>query len=383
MEIMVKRIVQLSLLLLLMQGTFSSAKERGGILLIEDVMEQKAPAANAAVPAIFVLGDSVLDAGTNTYFPSLLQADFKPYGTQYFGKPTGRWTNGRTIADFFATYIGLDFIEPYMKRKGKSSIITGVNYASAGCGLLRTTNGANRVIPFPDQILQFGQTKTQIEQTLKSKQAAKELFSRSLFLINIGGNDMFGYIVNQSVPLQVYVDGLLVILKASFEVLYEAGARKVMFLATGPLGCVPGALAPAGITSGQCVQSWSAIGQAYNAALEQFVYTLHESFPDVKAIVGTPYKLMDDLITNGEKYGFTAGVTACCGSGLYNAAVQCGRPADLITNPETNLCDDVDKHVFWDFYHATERVYEMLAKEFWSGNSSMVSPVNLSTLVSC
>lgn len=76
-----------------------------------------------------------------------------------------------------------------------------------------------------------------------------------------------------------------------------------MVLGTGPLGCVPGALAAAGITNGQCVESWSAVGQAYNAALEQFVYSLDESFPDIKAIVGKPHDLLQEFVNNGEKYG--------------------------------------------------------------------------------
>lgn len=87
------------------------------------------------------------------------------------------------------------------------------------------------------------------------------------------------------------------------QVLYQAGARKVMFLGSGPLGCVPGALAAAGVTNGQCVQSWNDIGQAYNAALEQFVYSSHETFPDMKAIVGKPFKQIEDFIMKGEKYG--------------------------------------------------------------------------------
>lgn len=109
MEMMVRhslRMLLLSLLLFVL-ATFSSGTENGSMLRIEDV--DQSPDPNPAVPALFVFGDSVLDAGTNSLFPSLLRADFKPYGTVYFGKPTGRFTNGRTYADFFGMHLFLTF----------------------------------------------------------------------------------------------------------------------------------------------------------------------------------------------------------------------------------------------------------------------------------
>lgn len=378
-EMELLRCLLLSLVLVLF--SFGSATKGGEILeVVENV--KRGPGQNWWVPAMFVFGDSVLDAGTNSYIPSLLQANFLPYGTHYFGQATGRFTNGRTYADFFANnYIGLGLPDPYLKRKGPWEIMQGVNYASAGSGLLRTTNAENGVIPFPDQILQFGETKDIIYETQWSEEAAKEHLWRSIFLINIGANDIFAYISNQSDPQRLFIDGLLVILKASIKVLYEAGARKVMILGVGPLGCVPGAVAAAGVTNGQCVESWNDIGQEYNAALEKMVFGLKETFPEIKAIIGKPYDKLNDMVHNGSKYGFTAGFTACCGSGIYNAEVQCGRPADVITNVPSNLCDEVDKHLFWDNYHPSEKAYGLVAEEFWSGNSSYVAPINLKTLV--
>ena len=50
------------------------------------------------VPAIFVFGDSLLDAGNNNYILTLSKANYVPNGID-FGMPTGRFTNGRTVAD--------------------------------------------------------------------------------------------------------------------------------------------------------------------------------------------------------------------------------------------------------------------------------------------
>lgn len=50
------------------------------------------------VPASFVFGDSLLDVGNNNYIVSLAKANHDPYGID-FGMATGRFSNGRTVAD--------------------------------------------------------------------------------------------------------------------------------------------------------------------------------------------------------------------------------------------------------------------------------------------
>lgn len=51
-----------------------------------------------AQPANFVFGDSLVDVGNNNYIASLSKANYPPFGID-FGRPTGRFTNGRTIVD--------------------------------------------------------------------------------------------------------------------------------------------------------------------------------------------------------------------------------------------------------------------------------------------
>lgn len=58
------------------------------------------------VPSIFIFGDSIFDAGNNHYNKNCTaQADFPPYGSNFFHHPTGRFTNGRTVADFICKLI--------------------------------------------------------------------------------------------------------------------------------------------------------------------------------------------------------------------------------------------------------------------------------------
>ena len=53
------------------------------------------------VPALYVFGDSTVDSGNNNFLPSMSKANYPPYGVDFaIGKPTGRFSNGRTEADF-------------------------------------------------------------------------------------------------------------------------------------------------------------------------------------------------------------------------------------------------------------------------------------------
>lgn len=50
----------------------------------------------------FLFGDSLVDTGNNNYLFTLSKADSPPYGIDFApsgGRPTGRFTNGLTIAD--------------------------------------------------------------------------------------------------------------------------------------------------------------------------------------------------------------------------------------------------------------------------------------------
>ncbi|KAL8216335.1 hypothetical protein R6Q57_023172 [Mikania cordata] len=56
------------------------------------------------VSAIFIFGDSLVDVGNNNYIKTLAKADHKPVGID-FEKPTGRFTNGRTVVDILGNSI--------------------------------------------------------------------------------------------------------------------------------------------------------------------------------------------------------------------------------------------------------------------------------------
>jgi hypothetical protein len=58
------------------------------------------PAAAAPqVPCFFIFGDSLVDNGNNNVIVSMARANYPPYGIDFAGGPTGRFSNGLTTVD--------------------------------------------------------------------------------------------------------------------------------------------------------------------------------------------------------------------------------------------------------------------------------------------
>ncbi|KAK9096714.1 hypothetical protein Sjap_022211 [Stephania japonica] len=90
-------------------------------------------------PALYVFGDSIVDSGNNNYLQTPIKVNYKPYGVDFPFGATGRFTNGKTVADYVAQSLGLPFAPPYLglsSHVDKRRIITGVNYASGSAGIL-------------------------------------------------------------------------------------------------------------------------------------------------------------------------------------------------------------------------------------------------------
>ncbi|KAH9739731.1 GDSL esterase/lipase 7 [Citrus sinensis] len=91
-------------------------------------------------PALYVLGDSLLDSGNNNYLQTIIKANYSPYGEDFVNKCTGRFSNGKTVADFIAEFLGLPYAPPFLSFKPRDKLpLTGLNYASGACGILRDT----------------------------------------------------------------------------------------------------------------------------------------------------------------------------------------------------------------------------------------------------
>ncbi|KAF9621477.1 hypothetical protein IFM89_021781 [Coptis chinensis] len=99
---------------------------------------------DAAVPAVFIFGDSTADVGTNCHLNfSGARADMSPNGIDYPGsKATGRFSNGYNSADFLSNLMGFRRSPPpFLSLLNENFRLSkhikyGANFASGGAGLL-------------------------------------------------------------------------------------------------------------------------------------------------------------------------------------------------------------------------------------------------------
>ncbi|KAK2651676.1 hypothetical protein Ddye_011532 [Dipteronia dyeriana] len=188
------------------------------------------------VPALYVFGDSTVDSGNNDFLISLAKANYTPNGVDFGdGKPTGRYTNGQTEADF----IGLSNTE-------NKTLHTGVNYGSSGRGILSTSqNYLGTCLPFYKQIDYFETTINNLVKRFKSKKRYDDYLSKSLLFINIGNIDMssdyngIGATIFRKYTVPQYAQMVAKEFCKSLERLYKLGVRKFLVNNLGAMGCIP------------------------------------------------------------------------------------------------------------------------------------------------
>ncbi|CAN6173644.1 unnamed protein product [Urochloa humidicola] len=347
----------------------------------------------AKVPAMYVFGDSTMDVGNNNY----LQGDFPRANHPYYGvdfpggaRPTGRWSNGYNIADFVAKSMGFKRSPPaYLSLTRNSSRrrlilhgLGGVSYASAGAGILDSTF-AGKYIPLSKQVRYFGATKAEMVATLGAC-AANELMSKSLFLISIGSNDIGVFAAaqqqqsNTSAAAQLqhdvaaYYSSLVSNYSAAIKDLYGMGARKFGIINAALIGCTPSARVQS--PTGACAGGANALAAGFNDELRALMASLHHRLRGLNYSIGDLYGVMQATIADPRAAGLSNVDSACCGDGRLGAhGGGC--------QPNSTLCADRRRYLFWDSAHPTQKAAQLVASAFYDGPTKFAAPVNLKQLV--
>ncbi|KAK1382036.1 GDSL esterase/lipase 5 [Heracleum sosnowskyi] len=335
------------------------------------------------VSSFFIFGDSTVDAGNNNYINTIPEnrANYIPYGHNgYFQQPTGRFSEGRIVVDFIAEYAQLPLIPPFLQPS--IEYVNGVNFASAGAGVLCETN-QGLVIDLKTQLNHFEQVRKTLIENLGQVEASK-VVSEAVYSFSIGSNDYIGgYLGNPSMQQnyqpEEYIGMVIGNLTQAIQELYMKGGRKFAFLSLSSLGCLPvlRALNPRA-KEGGCFEEATALAMAHNHALNSVLTNLEHLLKDFYFCSSKFSIWLDDRINNPFNYGFKDGVNACCGIGPYGGIFTCGGTKNLT---EYTLCESPSDYVWWDSFHPTEKLHEQLAQELWHGSPD-VGPYNLKQLFS-
>ncbi|XP_024521694.1 GDSL esterase/lipase 1 [Selaginella moellendorffii] len=275
------------------------------------------------VQGLFIFGDSALDAGQNTYIPgSRIMSAVPPYGKSYFDKPTGRWTDGRTIGDFLAQALGLPLLPPYLRPGANFS--SGVNFASAGAGLLDETN-AHQLHQFRNVIDGY--------KRVKGADSTTQFLKSSIAMFSIGANDIANNAPGNSLLFQEMLE-------------------------------------------------------TYSNAIQNLAIKIHNDYRDLNIVTLNPTTVVLTILSNPDKYGFKEAEKACCGGGPFNAAEFCADVDKHDWKPnhknkyQQSVCSNPKDYLYFDSNHFTEAGTWMMLKNFWYGSYAVAKPSNLSFFLS-
>ncbi|XVF51204.1 hypothetical protein PTKIN_Ptkin04bG0165800 [Pterospermum kingtungense] len=338
----------------------------------------------------FVFGDSLVDAGNNDYLFTLSKADSPPYGIDFKpsgGQPTGRFTNGRTIADIVGQALGAKtFPPPYLAPNTQAeAILRGMNYASGAAGILDKTGFLfiGR-IPLGEQVKYFEQNRNFMVNAM-GENGTREFLKKAIFSLTIGSNDILNY-VQPSIPFvgndkvlpTAFLDSMISNLTLQLKRLHELGARKVVVVGIGPLGCIPFVRALHLLPKGKCSGEVNAFIQRYNEKLKERLNRLNQEMgPESIFVFANSYDVFMKIIANYRQFGFENADEPCCGG--YFPPFVCFKSRDSNTSTSF-LCDDRSKYVFWDAYHPAEAANLIIAKQLVDGDESSSFPINIRKL---
>ncbi|KAL9225474.1 hypothetical protein vseg_001391 [Gypsophila vaccaria] len=335
------------------------------------------------LPASFVFGDSLVDVGNNNYIFTLSRANFPPNGID-FGKPSGRFTNGRTIPDIIGQQLGLKtFSPPYLAPSTRGyAIRQGVNYASGGGGILNSTGQIfiGR-LSMDVQLDNFANTRHDLMMSM-GEEAANKLLEKALYSITMGSNDfinnyltpIISTVQQQLVSPETFVNSMISKYRMQLMRLHNMGAKKIVIVNVGPIGCIPYVRELNPSAGNNCVAFPNKLAQLFNSRLRSLANELSNNLQGSRFVYADVYRVVDDLLNNYTSYGFENANSACCYvSGRYGGLIPC--------NPSSHVCSDRSKYVFWDPYHPSDAANFLIAKRLTDGDSSVISPINIRQLV--
>ncbi|CAA7039037.1 unnamed protein product [Microthlaspi erraticum] len=335
----------------------------------------------ARVPAMFVLGDSLVDVGNNNFLASVARANYLPYGIDLNFRPTGRFSNGLNFIDLLARLLGISSPPPFADPTTSGNrILGGVNYASAAAGIL-DESGRNYGDRFSlsQQMVNLQTTLSQL-RTMMSPQNYTDHLARSLVVLVFGSND---YINNYLMP-NLYLSStryrpaefanlLLTQYARQLRTLYSLGLRRVFIPGVGPLGCIPNQRATGAGPPERCVDSVNQILGTFNQGLRSLVDQLNQRSPGAIFVYGNTYSGVGDILNNPAAYGFSVVDRACCGNGRNRGQVSC--------LPLQSPCPNRSQYVFWDAFHPTQTALSILVRRAFYGPPTDAYPVNVQQMI--
>ncbi|XP_074369451.1 esterase-like isoform X1 [Apium graveolens] len=358
-----------------------------------------------AIFSIFNFGDSNSDTGSES---SAFAMALPPNGQSFFGRPNGRYSNGRLLIDFLAASLGKPYLHSYLDSLA-ANFSQGASFSASGATITQPKYLLpNYLVPrgwspfyLSIQLLQFNQFKDRSEiiyveeANFKDSMPKKEHFSKALYTIDIGQNDIgMGLFTNKSIEeVKASVPDMIAGLKEHIKSIYSLGARTFWIHNTGPIGCLPYILTNFPVsdkhTDGAgCSIPHNEISKYYNYKLKEAIYQLRKEVPSAAITLVDIYSVKYSIYKEAQSLGFKEPLKACCGyGGKYNYGdnFTCfGVQTRTIVNGKTILlesCKNPRERISWDGIHYSEAADKIVFDRISTGAFS--DPPNTPPSMAC
>ncbi|XP_006654152.1 GDSL esterase/lipase At5g45910-like [Oryza brachyantha] len=352
-----------------------AATMRAAVLAVAAAMCAHAVAAQR-YNAIYSFGDSISDTGNLCVggCPSWLTTGQPPYGKTFFGRPTGRCSDGRVVVDFLAEHFGLP-LPPASKAGGDFK--KGANMAIIGATSMDAA--FFKSIGLSDKIWNNGPLDTQIQwfrQLLPNVcgRDCRSYLSKSLFVVGeFGGNDYNAplFAGRSMSEVRDYVPQVVSKIIRGLETLVRMGAVDVVVPGVLPIGCFPIYLTLYGTSNGAdydrngCLRSYNSLSSYHNTLLKRSLSNLQKTYPHARIMYADFYSQVTAMVRSPQNFGLKYGLTVCCGAGgqgkyNYNNKARCGMAG-------SSACSDPANYLIWDGIHLTEAAYRSIADGWLNG----------------
>ncbi|XP_031499567.1 GDSL esterase/lipase At5g03610-like [Nymphaea colorata] len=303
---------------------------------------------------LFVFGDSYADTGN--IWKGLASCWKSPYGSTFPGKPAGRFSDGRVITDFVATYLGVPSPVPYrLRRLAGDRRRYGINFAYGGTGVFDT------IYPLPNMTTQIDF----LEEEIKAGTYRPRQLRSSMALISLAGDDYVSYLNfhNGTVAgLRSFVRSVVDQIEVDLQRLIRLGVGRIGVLGLGPAGCVP--IMTQNTSYSSCMEAFNQDAAYHNALLHKAINVInaHPSRPSRIAV----FDMFDTLQAlvhrhNKLRQGIEGTLRPCC---IGTAAGSSCGDTDGNGKPLYKVCDDPGKAVFWDGNHPTQATWTTIFQSF-------------------
>ncbi|KAL5710672.1 hypothetical protein ACHQM5_021208 [Ranunculus cassubicifolius] len=294
---------------------------------------------------LFVFGDSYADTGNADKSASSWNI---PYGITFPGKPSGRYSDGRVLTDYLASYLKIRSPLPYRFRKwGKGALRYGMNFAYGGTGVFQTYAPL-----YPNMTIQIDF----LQKLIKDRVYTKQDLSSSVAHVSVAGNDYATYTLRNGTAkgIPAFITSVVSQLTLNLKRIHSLGVRKITVTALPPFGCLPSSTI--GSSYQICTRDQNQLVNSHNQLLQQVVANLNNSTKDSTFIIlDLNSTFMSAFKSQGKQPGslkFEKPLTPCCVG--TSSQHSCG---DIDENgvKKYTICKNPNSAFFWDSLHPTQQ----------------------------